>query len=266
MRGVSLEEISAATRIGTRFLEALENEQWDRLPGGVFNRGFVRAVARFLGLDEESLVAEYTLATNDRPGAAAWATESAAQDTGRRWLALLLALLAVALIAGGWFAWHRYASSRAARKAMSDTAPARATYQRFGTSAGTAATATQPATPAPSPTPAPASPGRAASLSASTTPTAPASEPATLELKIEAGRTTVVQVVADGKSVLGGKMTAGQSARFQAREKFEVSARNASALLLELNCQTLAPLGTPGRPAKVTLTRKDLKKTPGGPD
>ena len=48
MRGVTLDEISAATRIATRFLTAIENEQWEQLPGGVFNRGFVRAVARFL--------------------------------------------------------------------------------------------------------------------------------------------------------------------------------------------------------------------------
>ena len=62
MRGVSLEEISTATRIATRFLRAIENEQWEQLPGGVFNRGFVRAVARYLGLDEENIVAEYALA------------------------------------------------------------------------------------------------------------------------------------------------------------------------------------------------------------
>ena len=61
MRGVSLDEISAATRISTRFLEAIEKEQWDQLPGGVFNRGFIRSIARFLGLDEDGLVAEYAL-------------------------------------------------------------------------------------------------------------------------------------------------------------------------------------------------------------
>src|ERR1700722_11352147 len=68
MRGVSLEEISAATRISTRFLEALESENWGELPGGVFNRGFIRSVARFLGLDEDALVAEYALETKDQPG------------------------------------------------------------------------------------------------------------------------------------------------------------------------------------------------------
>src|ERR1700749_118128 len=62
LREVTLEEITAHTRIGPRFLEALENEQWEKLPGGVFNRGFVRSVARYLGLDEESLLGEYDLA------------------------------------------------------------------------------------------------------------------------------------------------------------------------------------------------------------
>jgi len=36
LREVSLEEVAKSTRIGTRFLEALENEQWERLPGGHF--------------------------------------------------------------------------------------------------------------------------------------------------------------------------------------------------------------------------------------
>jgi transcriptional regulator with XRE-family HTH domain len=62
LREVTLEEITSATRIGPRFLEALENEDWEKLPGGVFNRGFVRSVARYLGLDEESILAEYDLA------------------------------------------------------------------------------------------------------------------------------------------------------------------------------------------------------------
>src|SRR6202521_3718106 len=67
MRGVTLQEISTATRIAVRFLQAIETERWDQLPGGVFNRGFVRAVARYLGLDEESVVAEYAAAAGARP-------------------------------------------------------------------------------------------------------------------------------------------------------------------------------------------------------
>ena len=72
MRGVTLDEITAATRIGTRFLEAFENEQWDRLPGGVFNRGFVRSIAHYLGLDEENLLAEYIHATSGLTKPSSW--------------------------------------------------------------------------------------------------------------------------------------------------------------------------------------------------
>src|SRR5271154_1731561 len=72
MRGVSLDEICAATRISTRFLEALESEEWERLPGGIFNRGFVRAVARYLGLDEEGFVGEYAMALSEGTPAPEW--------------------------------------------------------------------------------------------------------------------------------------------------------------------------------------------------
>src|SRR3954466_15474556 len=53
MRGVSLEEIAESTKIGKRNLEALETEDFDKLPGGIFNKGFVRAYAKYLGLDED---------------------------------------------------------------------------------------------------------------------------------------------------------------------------------------------------------------------
>jgi cytoskeleton protein RodZ len=108
MRGVTLEEVSAATRISTRFLEALENEQWDRLPGGAFNRGFIRSVARFLGLDEESLVAEYALETKATVSAAA-AAQAASQGMPRDWRPVIAAGVAlIAVIAIAIFAIHRF--------------------------------------------------------------------------------------------------------------------------------------------------------------
>src|SRR6267378_3620935 len=87
MRGVSLDEISAATRIATRFLTAIEEEQWGLLPGGVFNRGFVRAVARYLGLDEENIVAEYAAAAGDRPTVPVWTGSPPAVTPEQPWLA-----------------------------------------------------------------------------------------------------------------------------------------------------------------------------------
>lgn len=62
MRGVSLEEISAATRINICFLQAIENEELSKLPGGIFTRSFVRTYARYLGLDEDRVLADCQLA------------------------------------------------------------------------------------------------------------------------------------------------------------------------------------------------------------
>ena len=65
MRGITLEEIAKATRIGTRSLRALEQEDFGKLPGGIFNKGFVRAYARYLGIDEEQAVTDYLAALGE---------------------------------------------------------------------------------------------------------------------------------------------------------------------------------------------------------
>src|SRR6516165_5632886 len=58
-KGISLDRIAAETRISTRFLLAIENEDFTSLPGGIFNRGFVRAYAERIGLDPDQSVADY---------------------------------------------------------------------------------------------------------------------------------------------------------------------------------------------------------------
>jgi cytoskeletal protein RodZ len=65
LRGLSLEAISTTTKIGTRMLRAIEDEHFDQLPGGVFNKGFVRAYARQVGLDEDEAVTDYLTALRE---------------------------------------------------------------------------------------------------------------------------------------------------------------------------------------------------------
>ena len=59
-RGVPLREISDQTRISVRYLEAIESNDYDRLPGGVFNRSFIKAYARCVGYDEKEAIEGYT--------------------------------------------------------------------------------------------------------------------------------------------------------------------------------------------------------------
>jgi cytoskeletal protein RodZ len=59
---MTLDDVARATKITTRMLSALEQEKFDQLPGGIFNKGFVRAYARHLGLDEEQALRDYAQA------------------------------------------------------------------------------------------------------------------------------------------------------------------------------------------------------------
>ncbi len=255
MRGVSLDEVSQATRIGTRFLEALENEHWKDLPGGVFNRGFLRSIARYLGLDEEALVAEYAQTTNDRPQVAEWATSAADRGVETRvkrgrhlgWLVTLLLLVAAG--AGGWWGWTQYGGTlrawRSPLPAIPQTKPPAApVVAPSSESSGTSTPVTNAG-------------GAAAPASATGgVPQSPA--PAELELRVEASRATEVSIVADGKPLFQGRMSQGESRVFKAKDHFDVSAKNSFALVLELNGVSMPPMGQPNLPGSVTLSRKDL--------
>jgi cytoskeleton protein RodZ len=59
-RGIPLREVSDETRISIHYLEAIESNDYKRLPGGIFNRSFVRAYARCIGYDEKDAVEGYS--------------------------------------------------------------------------------------------------------------------------------------------------------------------------------------------------------------
>jgi len=67
-RKVDLSEVEAAIKIRVRYLQAMENEEWDALPGGAYTRGFIRTYASYLGLDGERLADDYRRATGSQGG------------------------------------------------------------------------------------------------------------------------------------------------------------------------------------------------------
>ena len=128
-RGITLEEISATTKIGTRMLVALEQDHFDQLPGGIFNKGFIRAYARCLGLDEDQTIADYLVATGtppadkekdkdrDRDKRSDSLTESSfdlhaeseRRDSNLPWGTFAILLLLIALGFAGWGFYSREA-------------------------------------------------------------------------------------------------------------------------------------------------------------
>lgn len=264
MRGVTLEEISAATRIATRFLQAIETEQWNQLPGGVFNRGFVRAVARYLGLDEENTVAEYTLAVGDRQPVPVWTGSPPAVTPDQPWLAwIITAVIVLVLLAGTWFGAKRFLAWRAARRAAQAAAMNVATPSQAGSVPQQASA--DPASPNnASSTQDPGSSVPTAAVANATGAAPAASAVDRFELKVEAAKKTKVIVVADQDVVFDGTMKAGENQLFSAADHFQVTAKDAGALRLELNGKSIAPIGLAGHSGKVTLTRDALKGTTGG--
>jgi cytoskeletal protein RodZ len=224
MREVTLDEITSATRIGSRFLEALENEEWEKLPGGVFNRGFVRAIARYLGLDEEAFLAEYDLAHNSQ-----MPPEQPEEriPSPPRWVPFVLLIGAIALLvllfAGALYGWRYFRS----RRAHSSPAPTSAAVPQ--------SVAPSPVTSGPS-----------------------------LELSVSTSAPAHVRISSDGYVVFDSDMQAGENRHFFAIDKFQVTASDSAAVLLELNGQAMPPLGAPGSSGTMNLSRDDLRQAPGG--
>jgi cytoskeleton protein RodZ len=269
MRGVTLEEISAATRIATRFLRAIEGEHWDQLPGGVFNRGFVRAVARYLGLDEENIVAEYTLAVGDHQNVPVWTGSPPMVTPEQPWLAgIVSVVILLALLGGGWFGTRRLLAWRAARRAAQSTTLSAAPSPAPSPTSASQETPAEPAPPndvAPPSNAQGAASGAPATATDSATATPPISpENDLFELKIAASRRTKVTIVADKDVVYDGFMKPGENHFFSATDHFQVSAEDAGVLQIELNGKALPPIGPAGHAGKITLTRDALKGVTGG--
>jgi transcriptional regulator with XRE-family HTH domain len=228
LRGVSLEEVAAATRIAPRFLEALENEQWDKLPGGVFNRGFIRAVGRYLGLDEDNLVSEYALQTKGRtdPGVVRDAPEKSEPMWGRIATLVGVLLAAIAVVA---IAFHYLEPRIAARFRKSSSGGAGETYAN--------------ATPA--------------SVTPVNDPTPGTGVPLTLKLVVL--KPAQITVVADGKPAFDGRVELNEAKVFSAQTTIEFSSTESDAVVLELNGQPVATASAPGQPLHRMFTEGDIK-------
>jgi cytoskeleton protein RodZ len=124
MRGVTLDEISESTKISRRALQALEEEEFNLLPGGIFNKGFVRSYARYLGIDEEQAVSDYVEASHEQaPPEDQFPLEINEENTQRKpplnpkrsVTPIALAIIALAIGVGGWSYWVKFRPLQLAR-------------------------------------------------------------------------------------------------------------------------------------------------------
>ena len=261
MRGITLEEIAEATKIGTRSLRALEEQDFDKLPGGIFNKGFVRAYSKYLGIDEDQAVADYVTAVNEaqatgklsRPEYSPPSVEEAQSEPEPvriPWgLLIILALIvAVGFAARSYYAKYGWAKLKREATPMQPAAapqvPATVPQQPSG-----APTTTQPAAPAPTPVDAQQTAGAA-----------PATVSDGFVVKVRAKEKSWVLIQADGVEVSKGTLAANAEREVHAARSVVVVTLNAGGIEVSHNGQLLPPLGAENEKKTVVLNAQGIKQ------
>lgn len=67
-RGLSISEVAEQTRISALYLESIENNDYKPLPGGIFNKGFVKSYAKFVGIDDQEALQDYSRIVSEQGG------------------------------------------------------------------------------------------------------------------------------------------------------------------------------------------------------
>ena len=280
MRGVTLDEIAEATKIGTRSLRALEEERFDQLPGGIFNKGFVRSYARFLGLDEEQAVSDYLAAQAEQPSKGDVLEKMAAQteaarineaaalggESGRAnrlWITLAVVVLVGIGGAGGWKYYHNYYQQKLLQRQAEVPFPQVKTAPPGPVNLTPVDTSGSPntvAAAAPSPEVGQNTPKVSTAVpTATTTTSAPVKTPDTkpvdgtkkpIELQIHVARATWLSVQADGREATTETLRDSATKTVVAQDRVVLTTGNA----VEVTCNG-ASLGTVGADNKRSQVR-----------
>ncbi len=228
-KGATLDQIEETTKIKKRYLLALEHEEWDRMPGKVYAKGFLRTYARYLGLDEQALgdmfelsVREIVKAQSNAAAASAAASPEAPkrrrevdlQNKPKRQLVLILCVVSAVVL---YFAQWAYKTYYLADHGDNEPNP--------------------PAIILPQPEPLP-------------TETVVETEPVILTsftLKMAAAENCWFRLKDQGQQIYEGTIRAGETLEFPELQKIELRMGNAGGVTISLNDLELPSLGRSGQ-------------------
>jgi cytoskeletal protein RodZ len=228
LRGISLREIADTTRISLKFLQALEDDRMEFMPGGFFIRAILRSYAKSVGLDEHQVLNKYEEMRLFDEQLQYQEARRAARPTGlpgrRKMLLLLIAAMAVIAAAA-----LLYLLVLAPRRGQPPTA--KSPLQTVPDSASLV--------PVPNPRQLAVDPA--------------AEEVGSLTLDFSFNEETWLQVYADGNPAWDGVKRPGESLRVNAERELIINCGNAGGAALVLNGKKARPLGRPG------TVRKDIR-------
>ena len=260
-KGMNLREVSDATHIGSRFLQAIESDNYSILPGGIFNRGFVRSYARYIGMDEEQAMVLYNQQLESQGGEAprspASSLDGIDEGTSSPWGSIALIVITLLLLSAGIFtAWKWFKGGEAllvgntspsASASVSPSASSEATTPSPSASAMTSPTISTSTTPSPSP-----------DVSPSTAPM-----PGAMQLKLQAkdGECWIKVRSDDNPKSEMATLKPGEYREVSANERFVVNVGNVLTLNAYLNGKPITINANKGKfIAEGVLLTKDYQQ------
>lgn len=252
MRGITLAEMSESTKISTRHLESLEKEDFSSLPGGVFNKGFVRAYARFLGIDEDEAVADYAALANETPPPEDKFPLDIHEQPNRELnpkksnFPLIFAIAALIGVLLGYTAWSK---NKKIHPAIQETVSAASTVIQ------------EPASPAPtgqdpSATKQSSPPDKNVSAELSAPPNVKPEH--TFSILIKAKEDSWISVIADGKMVAQGVLSQNRHKTIRAMKEITLRTGNAGGIEVSHNGKPLGLVGSESETRTLMFTQAGL--------
>ena len=225
-RGLSLDDAERGTRIRREFLEALEADDYERLPPPVYTRGFIRSYARWLGLDPDQVVSLFP----QRPAQPEFKPLPVVRNPESAWPGRILVALVVIVLLAAAYAIVRVVGTPA---------------QAPGPSPGALAGPTAPPAPTPSPPP--------------PTPTPVADQ---VQVQLRVIERAWVAVTVDNQQDFQGILEIGDTRTWIGRQRVAIRCGNAGGVEVYLNGRRLGVLGRPGQVVDVEWTLQDVRNLP----
>lgn len=256
-RGLTLVEISDRTKIRVPVLRAIEQDHFKQLPGGVISRGFLRLVAREVGLDADEIVKRFTaefesdeldrhereVAADD--GALVRHVDADAGERSRGLRGTALAVAVLAILAIGYLALR---PSPAPPSTPNAESPTGAGVGAAAVQASSAAKTADPASPsAATPGTVPAAPPETPSGTTGTAPDA-------LRVNLDATAACWISATVDGKQVAYRALNPGERLALRATTEVVLRIGIPANLTVSINDQRVPPFARPGTPVTLRIT------------
>lgn len=222
-KGYSFEYLEEATKIRAKYLEALENENFDVLPGQVYAKAFLRTYAKFLELNAEEIINEFSQSTKDTSPVVEMKVHEDEPVVGsKRWKYLVAGLAVVSLLAFN-------AVYNANKKPVDNRAEVPNVIQK--------------------------QPAQNANVKNNATKEKEQTKAEGVRIVLKVTDTqSWMQVEADGNTVFSGLVAPGEMKDFAAQEKIFLHVGNAGAVEVNVNGKDLGRLGENGKVVKIPFT------------